>query len=193
MLMSGDERFVQLHNALHDDVYRNVLPGTLCRKFGVWWLDLMNLWHSYTTHLGLIIYRTFLHVAEDSMSRQDACPSCDGIGYVVLDSLRFQCVSCDGVGRVRVPTLRVVTAFTSISSALIRDPTSGEKPTVFLCTDDDNARTTVIALAKEIGFDGVDAGRSDASRNVENLGLLVGHLAYVAGYGNRFPCAYVAA
>jgi len=29
MLMSGDERFYRLHNALHDDVYRNVSPGTL--------------------------------------------------------------------------------------------------------------------------------------------------------------------
>jgi hypothetical protein len=60
MLMSGDERFVRLHNALHDDVYRNVSPGTLCRKFGVSWLDLMNLWHSYTAHLGLIGMANYL-------------------------------------------------------------------------------------------------------------------------------------
>jgi hypothetical protein len=33
----------------------------------------------------------------------------------------------------------------------------------------------VIALAKEIVFEGVDAGQLDASRNIENLGLLVGH------------------
>jgi predicted dinucleotide-binding enzyme len=32
----------------------------------------------------------------------------------------------------------------------------------------------VIALAKDIGFDGVDAGHLDASGNIENLGLLVG-------------------
>jgi NAD(P)-dependent dehydrogenase (short-subunit alcohol dehydrogenase family) len=31
-----------------------------------------------------------------------------------------------------VPNGRVVTAFTSISSALIRDPASGERPTVYL-------------------------------------------------------------
>jgi predicted dinucleotide-binding enzyme len=45
-----------------------------------------------------------------------------------------------------VPKGRVVTAFTSISSALIRDPASGEKPTVFTCADDKAARSTVIAL-----------------------------------------------
>ena len=31
------------------------------------------------------------------------------------------------------------------------------------------ARSTVMALAKEIGFEGVDAGHLDASRNIENL------------------------
>ena len=34
----------------------------------------------------------------------------------------------------------------------------------------------MITLAKEIGFEGVDAGHLDASRNIENLGLLVGQL-----------------
>jgi hypothetical protein len=91
------------------------------------------------------------------------------------------------------PERRGVTAFTSISSALIRDPASGEKPTVFTCADDKAARSTVIALAKEIGFEGVDAGHLDASRNIENLGLLVGQLAYGSGFGNRVTLrAYVA-
>jgi 8-hydroxy-5-deazaflavin:NADPH oxidoreductase len=82
-----------------------------------------------------------------------------------------------------VPKGRVVAAFTSISSALIRDPASGEKPTVFTCADDEAARSIVIAPAKEIGFEAVDAGHLDASRN--NLGLLVGQLAYGSGFGNR--------
>ena len=43
----------------------------------------------------------------------------------------------------------------------------------------------MITLAKEIGFEGVDAGHLDASRNIENLGLLVGQLAYGSGLGNR--------
>jgi len=88
-----------------------------------------------------------------------------------------------------VPKGRVVTAFTSISSALIREPASGEKPTVFTCADDKAARSTVIALAKEIGFEAVDAGHLDASRNIENLGLLVGQLAYGSGFGNPLRCA----
>src|SRR5260370_35523364 len=84
-----------------------------------------------------------------------------------------------------IPKRRGVTAFTSISSALILDPASGEKPTVFTCADDKAARSTVIALAKEIGFEGVDAGHLDASRNIENLALLGGQRASESGFENR--------
>jgi predicted dinucleotide-binding enzyme len=41
---------------------------------------------------------------------------------------------------------------------------------VFTCADEEAACSTVIALAKEIVFEGVDAGQLDASRNIENLG-----------------------
>ena len=66
------------------------------------------------------------------------------------------------------------------------DPQSGErrKATVFTYADDEAAHSIVIALAKEIGFEGVDAGHLDASRNIENLGPLVGQLAYGSGFGN---------
>jgi hypothetical protein len=108
MLMSGDERFHRLHDAMHDDVYRRTSPGTLCRRFGISWMDLMNLWHSYTTHLGMMsmatqLPRILIDLAEDSESRDGPCPVCDGIGYLVDGSIRYNCVECDGVGRVRVP------------------------------------------------------------------------------------------
>jgi predicted dinucleotide-binding enzyme len=65
------------------------------------------------------------------------------------------------------------------------------KVTVFTCVDDNAARSAVIALSKEIGFEGVDAGHLDASRNIENLGLLVGQLG--SGFGDRVTLrAYVA-
>ena len=50
----------------------------------------------------------------------------------------------------------------------------------------------MIALAREIGFDGVDAGRTTLTQH-ENLGLLVGQLAYGSGFGDRVSLrAYVA-
>ena len=35
-----------------------------------------------------------------------------------------------------------------------------------------------------MAFEGMDAGHLDASRNIENLGLLVGQLSYGSGFGN---------
>jgi hypothetical protein len=103
MLMSGDERFHRLYDALHDDVYRRTSPGTLCRKFSISWLDLMNLWFSYNMHLGLMrmadhLPKILIDLAEDSESHDGPCPVCDGKGYLVVDSIRYTCVECGGVG-----------------------------------------------------------------------------------------------
>jgi hypothetical protein len=108
MLMSGDKRFHRLYDALHDDVYRRTSPGTLCRRFNVTWLDLVQLWFSYNIHLGLMqlanhLPKILTDMAEDSESRDGPCPVCDGMGYVATDSSRYTCVECDGAGKVRVP------------------------------------------------------------------------------------------
>jgi hypothetical protein len=68
----------------------------------------MNLWHRYTTQLGMMsmanhLPRILIDLAEDSESRDSACPVCDGMGYLVDGSVRYTCVECDGVGRVRLP------------------------------------------------------------------------------------------
>jgi predicted dinucleotide-binding enzyme len=41
-----------------------------------------------------------------------------------------------------------------------------EEGHVFTCVDDNAARSAVIALATEIGLEGVDAGHLGASRNI---------------------------
>ena len=40
-------------------------------------------------------------------------------------------------------------------------------------------------LVQEMGFEPIDSGNLSAARYVEGLGLLVLHLAYTAGYGDR--------
>jgi hypothetical protein len=54
LVSSGDTRFQRLFDALRDDLYRNVSPGTLCRRFGISWVDPMDLWGRYNMHLGLM-------------------------------------------------------------------------------------------------------------------------------------------
>jgi hypothetical protein len=108
LLLSGDDRFYRLHDALHDDAYRRTSPGTLCRKFGISWVDLIDLWSKYTAGLGRIEIANHLpeimnEVAEDSLSRQKACPSCDGASYAVDGDEQRSCAMCDGAGSVRIP------------------------------------------------------------------------------------------
>ena len=82
-LMSGDDQFYWLYDALHDDAYRRTSPGRLCRKFGISWIDLIELWRQYNVHLGLIGMATHLpqvteDVAQDAWNRDESCSHCDG-------------------------------------------------------------------------------------------------------------------
>jgi hypothetical protein len=106
--MSGDKRFFRLYDALHDEAYRNTSPGTLCRKFGISWLDLIELWRQYNVDLGLMRMATHLpevmeDVVQDALSRDVACECCDGIGSVTGAHGQGPCSVCEGRGKVRVP------------------------------------------------------------------------------------------
>jgi hypothetical protein len=103
MQLSGDERFYRLHDALRDDVYRNTSPSTLCRRFGVSLQDLHELWRRHTLTLGLMRMANHLPAVMEglsrcSMSREEACPQCDGIGcrlsYVVTNSSAVGGAAC---------------------------------------------------------------------------------------------------
>src|SRR5262249_18462102 len=118
MLSSGDKRFFRLYDALHDDAYRNTSPGTLCRKFGISWFDLVQLWDQFNRDWAMIGMYTHLpeimeDVAQDALSRHVVCERCDGEKEVikiiidedgrVLERQLKICPVCQGVGQVRVP------------------------------------------------------------------------------------------
>ncbi len=84
-----------------------------------------------------------------------------------------------------LPHARVVNAFTSVSSSVVRDPGRGEKPSIIVCSDDAKARRVVTRLADELGFSGVNGGALRSARYAEGLGLLWTSLAYDARYGER--------
>ncbi|NIR46173.1 MAG: NADPH-dependent F420 reductase [Gemmatimonadetes bacterium] len=79
---------------------------------------------------------------------------------------------------------RVVKAFNTLGAEHLADPIFGDEVlTMFLCGDDPEARDTVAELARELGFEVVDAGPLKNARLIEPLAMLWIRLALVEGAG----------
>ncbi len=84
------------------------------------------------------------------------------------------------------PGTRVVKAFNSVSSRVMADPAfDGQPATLFVCGDDKEAKSSVSQLAKDIGFEAVDAGPLVNARYLEPLAMLYIHLAVREGWGSN--------
>jgi 8-hydroxy-5-deazaflavin:NADPH oxidoreductase len=71
------------------------------------------------------------------------------------------------------PRARVVKAFNTMASQLIeldRDELVRRRVSVFLCSDDAEAKSVVKELAEELGFVGVDCGELERAQLVESVG-----------------------
>ena len=71
------------------------------------------------------------------------------------------------------PKARFVKAFNSVGSAFMVDPDfGGEKPTMFICGDDDDAKGEVTTLLEQFGWDVADMGAAPSARAIEPLCML---------------------
>ena len=86
----------------------------------------------------------------------------------------------------KVPKARVVKAFNTVFAQHMDSGRLGDKPlTAFVAGDDPGAKTSVLELARAIGFDAVDAGPLKNARLLEPLALLNIQLGYVLGMGTQ--------
>lgn len=85
----------------------------------------------------------------------------------------------------RLPAARIVSAFTTVSSAVVREPNPDNPVSIIVCADDDGARRSVMDVATELGFGAVNGGPLVSARYTEAMGLLWAALAYDGGYGER--------
>lgn len=84
---------------------------------------------------------------------------------------------------------RVVKAFNTAGTKVMKDPQFGDqKATMFYCGDDAEAKAVVHQLVAEVGFDPVDAGPLTSARYLEPLAMLYIHLAFKQGWGSN--CAF---
>lgn len=83
-----------------------------------------------------------------------------------------------------IPTARVVKAFNTIGFEHMADPLFGDVPAdMFVCGNDEAARSRVMELAGDIGFEPVDAGGLSHARALEHLAVLWIFLSTSGGLG----------
>ncbi len=70
------------------------------------------------------------------------------------------------------PSARFVKAFNSVGSAHMVDPQFEDKPTMFICGDNDDAKKEVIGILDLFGWEAADMGKKEAARAIEPLCML---------------------
>ena len=88
--------------------------------------------------------------------------------------------------QTKLPKPRVVKAFHTVFAQHMDTGRLGDTPlTAFVASDDASAKTTVLKLARDIGFDAVDAGPLKSARLLEPLAALNIQLGYVLNMGTQ--------
>ncbi|MEB3980482.1 hypothetical protein OQ968_04300 [Mycobacterium sp. 663a-19] len=84
------------------------------------------------------------------------------------------------------PSARVCKAMNQIGAALMDAPQLAGTPVMFVCGDDEEARSVTAGLVAELGFETIDVGELKLARLLEPYGLLWIHLALRRGFGPSF-------
>lgn len=72
-----------------------------------------------------------------------------------------------------LPDARIVKAFNSVGNAYMYKPDfNGQKPTMFICGNDDEAKKTVTGILTSFGWETEDMGTAEAARAIEPLCIL---------------------
>lgn len=86
----------------------------------------------------------------------------------------------------KLPRSQVVKAFNTVfAQHMGTGSVEGERLSALVAGDDADAKATVLGLARDIGFDAVDAGPLANARLLEPLGYLNIQLGYVLGLGTQ--------
>lgn len=92
------------------------------------------------------------------------------------------------------PGAIVVKAFNTIFAEIYHSESrlfGSRMPTMFYCGDDGDAKTTVVKLIKEIGFEPMDAGPLKSARYLEPLAMLMIQLGYEQGMGTNIALSLI--
>lgn len=71
-----------------------------------------------------------------------------------------------------IPEAKLVKAFNSVGNALMYKPVLSAIPTMFICGNDEKAKTTVTKILDSFGWETEDMGQVEAARAIEPLCIL---------------------
>ncbi len=105
------------------------------------------------------------------------------IGLGQPDALIFATSGAEELQK-KAPGAKVVKAFnTAFAHAMNGGRIGGDQLAGLVAGDDADAKAAVLSLAKDLGFDPIDAGPLASARQLEPLALLNIKLGFVQGYG----------
>lgn len=70
------------------------------------------------------------------------------------------------------PKSKFVKAFNSVAGFYMVNPPFKERPTMFICGNDDDAKRTVSGILEQFGWDAADMGKVESARAIEPLCML---------------------
>ncbi len=107
-------------------------------------------------------------------------------------SIGFETSAAEEIQKL-LPQSQVVKAFNTVFAQIYQEGLQfGEqKVQAFVAADDEAAKQTVLSLANEAGFDGVDAGALSNARYLEPLAYLNIHFGYMLGKGTQIAPAWL--
>jgi len=74
--------------------------------------------------------------------------------------------------QTQFPEMHFVKAFNSVGNAFMVDPAFKEKPTMFICGNNDNSKSQVTAILDQFGWETEDMGKATGARAIEPLCML---------------------
>ncbi len=74
--------------------------------------------------------------------------------------------------QTQFPEVHFVKAFNSVGNAFMVDPSFGEKPTMFICGNNDASKKDVHNILEQFGWEIADMGKDTAARAIEPLCML---------------------
>ena len=104
----------------------------------------------------------------DTTNPIDATPPENGVlkYFTTLEESLMECL------QTRFPEVHFVKAFNSVGNAFMVDPSFKEKPTMFICGNNDASKKDVHGILEQFGWDIADMGKDTAARAIEPLCML---------------------